>query len=524
MRRVAAMSAPGSLHLLPLSSTVAPDPRPGAWIVGASLLSERATPHVPACCRAAGCVEEGRLAMAPTNRPARWMCLCRRCRTAAAGTAFLLSVAQAGNAFGATDGAGVRVNADPWVVPGRKLPNDNTCRRFAENSTPGTATDVKTGAPGGVQRATATEQQEPAPGVGVVYIGAVGRSDVDDETLSTLQVGAHEPNRDGIPLHLLTLSGQAHLGPAVEVHASVMGRSTRGETGEVEVEEAYALVSDGRREVQWKIGRFFAEVGRLNAEHFEDADFVDKPVILARLFGEDQLSNEGLRMLWPFGADGDSTLTLGVQDSRGETASSFLAEADAEVGGHTLIERDIESAGDLLYHARWATSPHREGDPQWELGISAVTGPNASGSRTRTDIFGVDFSAAWNPAHEGDERGSVRWHTEFLVRRYEAGDSDDPAREILTDSGLVTQLLWAFRPRLTAGFRVDYATGSNDNRTDPERDMRLRTSMNVTWNPARAAALRFQYNRDSADHLDDGIGQSVWVQIRLAAGGHDEHH
>jgi hypothetical protein len=85
-------------------------------------------------------------------------------------------------------------------------------------------------------------------------------------------------------------------------------------------------------------------------------------------------------------------------------------------------------------------------------------------------------------------------------------------------------LLWALRPRLTTGFRVDYATGSGDTKTDPERDKRVRTSVNVTWNPAREAALRLQYNRDSADHLEGRTAQSIWLQVRLAAGGHDEHH
>lgn len=350
------------------------------------------------------------------------------------------------------------------------------------------------------------------PRVARQRIGAVGKANVDDDALSGLRVGAHEPNRDGILLHLFTLSGRWRLAPTVEVHGSVMGRSTRGERGSTEAEEAYALIGDGKHHVQWKIGWFFTEVGRLNAQHFEDADFVDKAVILVRLFGQDQLSNEGLRLLWPLVTDGASTIAVGMQDSRGETASSFLAPADSEMGGHTLVERHVDSADDLLYHARWATrSSYDAAAGQWELGISAVTGPNASGVRTRTNIVGIDFSSAWNSRGGMDEPGAVRWHTELLARRYEAGDPDDPTHEVLKDWGAVSQWLWACRPNWVVGARLEYADGNGDNRADPERDERTRASLNATWGPVKAVRLRLQYNHDTADHLENKAARSIWL-------------
>lgn len=504
MHRVPAVSAPHGAHPRLPATTLN-----GAAIDEISLRFTQPVSDAPACCRAAGCVGTRCVATTRIFGPARLVCLCRYCRAAAASTALLMSMAyQPGNAVDVVGGTGIRADIAAPVVPRRE---------------PSADADTRAGEPGGERIATPAEAEEAALGFGATYIGAVGRADVDDDALSSLRTGAHEPNRDGIPLHLFTLSGLWRPAPAVEVHGSVMGRSTRGERGSTEVEEAYALIGDGNHDVQWKMGWFFTEVGRLNAQHFEDADFVDKAVILTRLFGEDQLSNAGLRLLWPVGPDGASTIAVGVQDSKGETASSFLAEAGAEISGHALIERHVDSADDLLYHARWATRSLDASGARWELGISGLTGPNASGSRTRTDIVGLDVSATWNSKYEAAEPGAVRWHAELLARRYEAGDPDDPSREVLKDRGMVSQWLWAYRPNWVAGVRLEYVDGNGDNR-DPERDERTRASLNITWNAGKAATLRLQYNRDAADHLEGEAARSVWLQTRVTTGAHDEHH
>lgn len=204
-------------------------------------------------------------------------------------------------------------------------------------------------------------------------------------------------------------------------------------------------------------------------------------------------------------------------------ATALPVIAATEGATHALIERHVDSADDLLYHARWATRSLDASGARWELGISGLTGPNASGSRTRTDIVGLDVSATWNSKYEAAEPGAVRWHAELLARRYEAGDPDDPSREVLKDRGMVSQWLWAYRPNWVAGVRLEYVDGNGDNR-DPERDERTRASLNITWNAGKAATLRLQYNRDAADHLEGEAARSVWLQTRVTTGAHDEHH
>lgn len=497
MRTARAVNTPAGRHARPSARP------PRETATDASRPSLRAASEIPACCRIAGC-PEARVAATGTTGPAAFICLCRHCRAAATASALLLStVCQPGFTVDLAEAAVVRQDIG--------APTDSGQEFFARlDGHPGAAAEGHPDLSG---------QEEPAFDLGLAYIGAIGTSSVGNEALAELQAGAHEPNRNGIPLHLLTLSGRWRPAPAVEVHGSIMERAAPGERGSAEIEEAYALIGGGGRRVEWKAGRFFTEVGRLNAQHFEDADFVDKAIILTRLFGEDQLSNEGVRLLWPLAADGAATVIVGIQDSRGETASSFLAEPDETIAGHALTGRDIDSAGDLLYHARWTMCGCGPDRPSWELGLSAVTGPNASGSSTRTTIVGTDLSMSW-----GATPRTAHWDIELLARRYEAGDPGDPSHEVLGDWGMVSHWLWAYRPKWIAGMRFEYADANGgDHRTDPQRDERIRASLNLTWKPTRVLTLRLQYNHDAADHLAGGRARSLWLQTRVTLGAHGGH-
>lgn len=418
----------------------------------------------PACCVAAGCLD------AVPLHP-RWRCLCAACH----GAEMLAAAA--------------------LLAPGHPA--------WADLPAPPEAADH--------------DSSETAHGsINLGYIVAAGKSNKDDEALATLQLGGHEPNRDGIPLHLLTLSAEVEFGPHFAAFGSVMERATSGERGKLEVEEAH-LTAGAANETQLKIGRFFTEVGRLNPQHFEDAAFVDKPVIHARLFGEDQLSNEGLRVRLPL-ARLRSRLTVGVQDAAGEIASSFVGEAGEEVGGYPLLERDSDEPADWLYHVNWdATLAHG-----LRAGIFAVHGPNASGLETKTTICGTDFTFAWRADAAVDAPPVMSWHTELLYRRYEAGDAGDPGSDVLIDKGLVTQALWSFRPRWTAGLRFDYAAGNGDRDPTGERDRRSRITAVLTWSPNRYVRARLQGNRDSAHQLDSPA-RSVWLQLRLTTGEEGPH-
>jgi hypothetical protein len=291
----------------------------------------------------------------------------------------------------------------------------------------------------------------------------------------------------------------------------------------VELEEAFFITRSLPWGLQVKGGQYFTEFGRLNKQHPHSWSFVDQPVVLSRFFGGDGLRSQGARLSWLTPTDWYSELIIGIQNAKGETVTSFLNVPGEDIGGHVLIDRDARDFGDLLYSARWLNGFDLSDTVSMNLGISALWGPNASGNNTDTHIVGADWYLKWQPAYTQRGFPFVSWHTELLMRRYDAGDPGTPNQETLKDWGLFTQALWGFKPGWVAGLRWEYATADGDTATDPLRDTRKRLSPNLTWYPTEYSKLRLQYNRDWVEHLADKTADTLWLQVEFSLGSHMAH-
>jgi hypothetical protein len=78
------------------------------------------------------------------------------------------------------------------------------------------------------------------------------------------------------------------------------------------------------------------------------------------------------------------------------------------------------------------------------------------------------------------------------------------------------------------GLRGEYATGDSASHTDSpshadsQRDQRWRVSPNLTWYPTEFSKLRFQYNLDWAEHLNNNV-HTFLLQGEFALGSHAAH-
>jgi len=298
-----------------------------------------------------------------------------------------------------------------------------------------------------------------------------------------------------------------------------------------EVEEAYAETTSLPGNFQVKAGQFQTEFGRLNPTHPHSWSFVDVPLINGRFFGEDGLRNPGARLSWLTPLPFYSELFLAVQNSFGETASSFASDHDGEPWfGRPAVDRSLDSFGELLFTPRWAVSFDPSPTVTVLAGASAAVGPNASGGDTATQVYGVDAYLTWKAANHHGGFPFVAWQTEAMIRRYEAGayDGSDPAQpdplpaETLTDYGFYTQLTCGFRKGWVVGLRGDWVSAdSGAFEPDPDRDPRWRISPNLTWFPTEYSKLRLQYNLD--DREAEGVDHSVWLQMEFTLGAHAAH-
>jgi hypothetical protein len=370
---------------------------------------------------------------------------------------------------------------------------------------------------------------------------AAGGSTENDAAIALLQGGGHDPRQNGFTLQSLELS----LGGAVDPYFTADAHITlfidnAGETL-LELEEAFATTQALPFGLQARVGFFLTEFGLINPTHVHAWDWVDQPVILSRLLGEDGLRQVGLRVSWLAPLPWFSQFYVGMQNARGETALSFLANdvvfAERAIGRRPFVARTVNGPEDLLYLLRWENSWELGQALTSKLGFSALFGPNATGPDGRTIIYGADLKMLWRPVQHFRGWPFLRWHMEFVQRDYRADafvgviDGMDVTldKATLHDWGVYTQALYGFVHRWAAGLRFEYATGSGASvgeggrQADPFRDDRYRVSPLLVWYASEFARLRLQYNYDRADHLTDETAHAVWLVLEALIGTHPAH-
>jgi hypothetical protein len=196
----------------------------------------------------------------------------------------------------------------------------------------------------------------------------------------------------------------------------------------------------------------------------------------------------------------------------------------------------VKDLKDLVYLVRLDSSWDPSDVLTAKLGLSGLYGPNATGPKGETFIYGADLVVKWRPGTSQRGWPFLLWETEIMKRDYRAAaflDDSDPAAVVdlaattLRDWGVYTQVLYGFHPGWAAGVRYDYATGSGESEggrpADPFRDDRHRISPLVSWQPSEFSRLRLQYNYDRADHLPGKEAHSLWLGAEIMYGAHPAH-
>ena len=331
--------------------------------------------------------------------------------------------------------------------------------------------------------------------IGLVGNIAVGGSTANDIEGGT-QLGGHDPNQRGFTLQGLEASFAGAVDPYFRGNANLVFAIDSGGESFMEVEEAWLETSSLPGNLSLRAGQIWTEFGRHNPTHLHTWSFVDSPLMNGRLFGADGLRNPGARVSWLAPLPFYSELSLGVQNSQGETASGFRSAGDSHGGGeeeeglpfsyrHPDNDRGVKQLGDLLFSPRYTLSFDLSDTQVLLGGASAAFGPNSRGGEgsgsTDTQIYGVDLTWKWKPVNHSGGFPFVLWQTEAMLQRYDAGgfDWDEnengavddgelvdvgtglPAvlpGETLTDYGFYSQVLYGFQKGWVAGVRFDYVT------------------------------------------------------------------
>ena len=388
--------------------------------------------------------------------------------------------------------------------------------------------------------------------VGVDVLATAGSSSERGDTLEDLQGGEHDPRQRGFSLNQVELSLQGAVDPYFRADTFLVFRlDDEGETS-FEVEEAFATSSAlpfGLDDLGFQVeaGMFFTEFGRNNPSHPHTWAFVDQPFVISRFLGGDGQRAPGVRVGWLTPLPWFSEVHVGMQNAKGETLPSFLANDEVfeerGIGGRPAAYDEIHSLNDFLYLVRFVNAFDLSEEWSTQVGVSAMFGPNGTGSDGRTRIYGGDVVVKWQPLESDRGWPYVTLTSEFLYRDYAAdeffGEIEEGAgnvfigKDTLHDWGTYTELIWGFRRGWSAGVRYGFGTGDGSNRDDtgarvsrnddPYRSTRHRVSPVIFFDPSEYARIRLQYNYDHAEHLRGNDAHTVWLGLEVSIGAHPAH-
>jgi hypothetical protein len=361
---------------------------------------------------------------------------------------------------------------------------------------------------------------------GMFALAASTARDVDH-----IEVGDHDPQQRGFNARNAEIALDGAVDPYFEGFANIVLKLDNNNETSIELEEAFMQTTSLPFGLQLKGGQFFVAFGRLNPTHPHTWDFADAPLVNGRLLGADGLRGVGAQLSWTLPLPWYSQMNFGVQNGRGGTAFSFRNPGDnGTFFGRLTTDREARGLQDFLYVPRWENSANLS-DTQTVLGgVSGAFGSNDTGAHSRTQIYGADLLYKWKSARAEGGFPFVKWQTEAMYRRFEAGrgiDQTFPVAETFHDWGIYSQVLWGFKKGWVAGIRGDYLHMQESQFTDDdERQTRSRVAVNLTWYPTEFSKLRLQYNHDFLEENEFLAARdvdSVFFQFEFILGAHGAH-
>jgi len=349
--------------------------------------------------------------------------------------------------------------------------------------------------------------------------------------LDHIEVGDHDPQQRGFNARNIELAFDGAVDPYFEGFANIVFKLDNDNQTDVEVEEAFMQTTSLPFNLQLKAGQFFAAFGRLNPTHPHTWDFVDTPLVNGLFLGPDGLRGVGAQTSWTLPLPWYSQLIFASQNGRGSTGFSFRNPGDDGMFfDRVTTDREARGLQDFVWIPRWENSVDLSPTQVVLAGVSGAFGSNETGANSRTQIYGADLLYKWKSSHAEGGFPFVKWQTEFMYRRFQAGrgaDESFPVAETFHDWGLYSQVLWGFKKGWVAGIRGDYVDMQDSKFTDDlDRQPRWRLSANLTWYPTEFSKIRLQYNQDFLEQnffLSARQVESVFLQWEFILGAHGAH-
>lgn len=324
-----------------------------------------------------------------------------------------------------------------------------------------------------------------------------------------LQQGGHDPNTNGFNFQQLEMSVRSVVDPYFRFDSNIVFALSG-----VEIEEVYVTTLELPANLQVRAGQFLTRFGRINATHPHAWDFADQPFAIGRVFGGEGNRGVGIETSWLTPLPWYVELVGSATDASGEgTARSFLGGG----GGRVVTPLDFQFTGAVKQFFPLSN------DLSLLWGLSSATGPNATGHRNYTNVFGTDVYLKYRPTTVASDT-IVSLQAELLYRRRQVPD------DVLSDYNGYAQVLWRFAKRWATAARYEFGTAAHDQNgliatdpLDPEwTATRQRISASLTFWPTEFSRLRLQAATDRAGWRDQP-DYSAFLTLEAVVGAHGAH-
>jgi hypothetical protein len=356
--------------------------------------------------------------------------------------------------------------------------------------------------------------------------------------------GGHAPLDDGFNLQGIEVGAVMEFGEMLSVHANHNVFWDRFDGWDSEWEDAYAAL-ELPGGVTLRGGQFFAPFGQENTYHLHDRPFVEPPISMIRLLGEEGLVVQGAELAWALpGSEERWIFRLGYGQSREHrhgTTRELRREAFEEAVEHAGEDHDdgdedheeeeehhghgfagnggvydAEEAylGDGFFFGRVEHRPGIAGIDR--AGLSFAAGKNGFDRTTWTAGADVGGDAAWGGR-------PIWWQGELFYRAVEARDAAGIEGDF-DELGIYMAGGLEFIEDWTVGGRLEWASGNR--MSGNERRWRASTHVGrvVRLGDNTDLHTRLQYSYDRLGGYGDE--HSIWLQFVLNFGtaGHGHAH
>lgn len=314
------------------------------------------------------------------------------------------------------------------------------------------------------------------PAIAVIgnFLAVTGRNEVDD--------------RPSLQMRESEISLQAVVDPFAKADFFVSISND-----EVELEEGFVTFTSLPADLLVKVGKFKAQIGKINLLHLHLLPWADVPLPIVNLLGGEEGWNDAgisVARILPFG-ETFSELTLQV--FRGESEGLFEAP----------------SRNDLAYLAHYRAFRDFGDDHNLELGSTWGRGSNGTDEDAKTTLENIHLVYRWKPLSGRPYRSFILRSELFRSRREQPGGRQ-------SSRGFFVGGDYQLARRWFAGARYEFSDHADDD------DLRDRgEAVTVTFRPSEFSQVRGELRRR---RYAGGItANEALFQLQFSIGAHGAH-